>query len=443
MKKGNWVVALLSALAVLGVTGLAGAKTPQWSRQFGTSGDDAVFGAASAAGGVGYTFGMSWGDLGEGAFGGADAFVRKYSGAGSVLWTRQFGTAANDVAFGGATDANGNVYVVGFAGASLPGESFFGEVDAFLRKYNSQGNEVWTVQFGTDATDQALGVDIDSNGNIYVAGMTEGGFADEGGFSNASVPVPGRVRIAHLNAGSDNFLVKFTPAGAVAWFKQFGVDNKVDRALDVAVAPNGTSYVTGGTGGDLAGPLNGAGTTDVFLAAYTSDGTSLWTRQFGTPGDDEGLGVVVDAKNRPVISGRVNGRIEGQAWAGMFDAFFRRYTIVGAVQLTKQFGTPGDDGAWDVATDASNNIYLTGLAGGPLAGKTALGLGDAFIRRYKVGGGNSWTIQTGSSANEFGLAIDVAPTGAVFAGGYTEGGSFAGQPAFGALDAWFVKVPKT
>jgi hypothetical protein len=59
-----------------------------------------------------------------------------------------------------------------------------------------------------------------------------------------------------------------------------------------------------------------------------------------------------------------------------------------------------------------------------------------------VGGGNSWTIQAGSSARDFGLAIDLAPSGAVFAGGHTEG-SFAGQPAFGALDGWLVKVPKT
>jgi hypothetical protein len=217
----------------------------------------------------------------------------------------------------------------------------------------------------------------------------------------------------------------------------------VDQGFDLAVAPNGTSYVTGVTGGDLAGPLNGAGTTDVFLAAHAANGTSLWTRQFGTPGNDEGLGVGVDANSRPIISGRVTGPLPGQQWAGQFDAFFRRYTALGSAQLTKQFGTPGDDGAWEVATDTSSNIYLTGLAGGALPGQTALGLGDAFIRRYKVGGGNGWTIQTGSSAHEYGIAIDVAPNGAVFAGGYTEGGSFAGQPAFGGLDAWLVKVPKT
>ena len=71
-----------------------------------------------------------------------------YDPNGVEVWTRQFGTAAFDLASGVAVDDDGNVYVVGRTESVLSGQTSTGGSDAFIRKYNSVGMEVWTRQFG-------------------------------------------------------------------------------------------------------------------------------------------------------------------------------------------------------------------------------------------------------------------------------------------------------
>ena len=92
--------------------------------------------------------------------------------AQTVQWIRQFGSSDVDIAYGVAVNSSG-VYVVGYTIATLPGQTSAGSTDAFIRKYDSSGNVVWTRQFGTQGFDQAFAVAVDSTG-VYVAGLTNG-----------------------------------------------------------------------------------------------------------------------------------------------------------------------------------------------------------------------------------------------------------------------------
>src|SRR5262249_56354450 len=99
--------------------------------------------------------------------------VGKNAAAGSALWPRQFGTSATDFPTGVAVDASG-VYVTGYTLGILPGqagdEGFF---NAFVRKYDAAGNELWTRQFGASRFDVGQGVAVDASG-VYVVGTTDG-----------------------------------------------------------------------------------------------------------------------------------------------------------------------------------------------------------------------------------------------------------------------------
>lgn len=72
-----------------------------------------------------------------------------------IEWTRQFGTSSYDNECGVAAGPQGEVYVAGWTRGALPGQTFAGEDDVFLRKYDPDGNEVWTRQFGTSGYDNA------------------------------------------------------------------------------------------------------------------------------------------------------------------------------------------------------------------------------------------------------------------------------------------------
>ena len=96
---------------------------------------------------------------------------------GIVDWTRQLGTAANDVTRGIATDSSGNAYVTGFTKGDLDGDldgTNAGESDLFVVNYDSAGDRKWTQQLGTSRDDEAMGIATDSSGNVYVTGLTDG-----------------------------------------------------------------------------------------------------------------------------------------------------------------------------------------------------------------------------------------------------------------------------
>ena len=71
----------------------------------------------------------------------------------------------------GAVDASGSVYVAGFTGT--PPER--GDLqDALVVRYAADGTLLWTLPFGSSVNDLAHGIALDANGNVYVAGYTEG-----------------------------------------------------------------------------------------------------------------------------------------------------------------------------------------------------------------------------------------------------------------------------
>jgi hypothetical protein len=67
------------------------------------------------------------------------------------------------------------VYLAGSTDGVLPDQTSAGELDAFVRRYDRSGMEVWTRQFGTNASDAACAVSFDASG-IYVGGWTAGVF---------------------------------------------------------------------------------------------------------------------------------------------------------------------------------------------------------------------------------------------------------------------------
>src|SRR5262245_7281702 len=147
-----------------------------WTSQFGSSGSDYANGVAVDAAGI-YVVGYSSGVMPSGSLpantnkGGYDPFVSKFTSAGAMAWTSQFGSSSgSDYANGVAVDASG-VYVAGRTSGTLPGQTSAGGVDALVRKFDSAGSVVWTRQFGSSGSDYANGVAANAAG-VYVAGYT-------------------------------------------------------------------------------------------------------------------------------------------------------------------------------------------------------------------------------------------------------------------------------
>ena len=107
-----------------------------------------------------------------------DAYVRKLNASGGETWTRQFGTAGFDETKGLSTDSAGNVFAIGLAGSTLPGQVSAGSSDVLVSKYDPSGAESGTSQFGTSGSDNVLAGAGDA-GAVYAAGYTNGTFAGQ------------------------------------------------------------------------------------------------------------------------------------------------------------------------------------------------------------------------------------------------------------------------
>ena len=91
--------------------------------------------------------------------------------SGAIEWIRQFGTTggSTDVAQAVAIDGSGNVYVVGQVFGTLAGQTSAGGGDAYVRKYNAFGTLIWTRQIGTAGNDIAFAV-FATAADVYVGG---------------------------------------------------------------------------------------------------------------------------------------------------------------------------------------------------------------------------------------------------------------------------------
>jgi hypothetical protein len=228
----------------------------QWTRQLGTATWDYAHGVGtdSAANANVYVVGRTGGALdGNISMGSLDLFVVKYNSSGVKEWTRQLGAGAWTYATSVGTDRAANVYVAGVTWGSLDGNTIAGRSDLFVVKYNPSGTKQWTRQLGTTADEGAAGVSVDSVGNVYVAGYTEGSLD------------------GNITAGSsDAFILKYDPSGTKQWTRQLGSGTS-DYAADVAVDTLDNIYVSGSTMGALPGNTH-AGDYDLFIVKYQSDG---------------------------------------------------------------------------------------------------------------------------------------------------------------------------
>jgi hypothetical protein len=97
-------------------------------------------------------------------------------------------------------DTNGNVYVAGRSRIPPPGGEW--ATTAVLRKYDSTGAEQWIRETDPDGFDGWFSVDVDSAGDVYVAGYTDGS-------------------LLMLPLDADALIRKYDSSGAEKWTKEF------------------------------------------------------------------------------------------------------------------------------------------------------------------------------------------------------------------------------
>ena len=335
-----------------------------------------------------------------------------------VAWVRQF-AYAGDFAAGVATGPGNSVYVAGLTYGNLDGQHGVGWDnpwgDAFLTKSDSTGYNYGSRQLGSSWQEISYGVAADQLGNVFIAGTTEGPM-----FSSFKGGI------------LDGFFAKFNgETGGTLVQSQIGSD-KSDECRDVAADGLGNGYVVGFTSGVLG--ASNLGGTDAFVIKSAASGPG-WTQQFGTGGDDQGLGIAADALGNIFVAGHTTGNLDGDN-AGGRDAFVTKFDPTGSLQWSRQLGTGTDEEALAAATDGQGNVFIAGYTTGDLYDTNAGGR-DAFLTKYDSTGSVLWSRQFGTGDDDQAAGVTLDGIGNVFLSGYTSG-DLGGDNA-GGRDAFVTK----
>ncbi len=391
--RGMFLLLFLAALAAP----LPAATAPAlvWGRQLGTPANDFAGTLAVDAAGNCILAGATSGDIAAKNAGGSDAVVAKFDAAGQAVWTRQFGTAADDGVRAVAVDTAGNVFIAGATGGRL-GREQFGRTDGFVAKLDPAGQTVWLEQFGSAGDEEGRAIALDAAGNIYVTGST-------------TASADGTVL-----AAPDAFARKFDADGRGVWYRQWGTDGAED-ARSIAVGPQGDLFVTGGTAGDLAGH-GSAGKMDLFLTKLDPTGAVVWHRQFGTVESEVGMKLLVDGQGRIYLGGSSGGEFAGPQ-AGQGDAILLRLTPDGELVWKRQFGTARWDGIHGLALTTDGRIVAGGCQNWDQC--------QAFLREFDADGNEVWQTKVATDQIICGTQIGLDARGNIYQVGGTHG------PAFG------------
>jgi hypothetical protein len=206
-------------------------------------------------------------------------------------------------------DYAGYAYIVGSdLGLSVPitagtfGENYSGEIgDGYIGKLNPSGTAVeyasWLQINGGELNHGQWGardIDVDANGNTYVAYFTATNF-----FDLPIPPEPGQAGIKKINADCTQ----------VIWDKKIGGSER-DEAWSVAVDGRGGVYLYGSSRSndfettDDALQSSFAGQTDLFLAKFkASNGNILYSTLLGGSDQDMPRAMVVDSFGAAYLTG--------------------------------------------------------------------------------------------------------------------------------------------
>jgi hypothetical protein len=261
-------------------------------------------------------------------------------------------------AFGGASEDQGRSvkqtldkgYIVACATSSLG----IGGNDVFLLKLDSMGMHQWSRTYGG----------LNAEWGYSVVQLQDSGYA-VAGYTNS------------FGAGGyDMYLIRTDKNGDTLWTKTYG-GTDWDLAYSIQATSDGGFILCGTTGS------YGAGNDDVYLVKTNAMGDTLWTRTFGTTGNEEGRSVWQNTDGGYFITGSTTNSVNGG-----IDIYYIRTDANGSAIWTRTLGGALDEESYSGMQALDGNFVMAGYTDSYSAGSDV-----GYIVKTNVNGDTLWTRQ--------------------------------------------------
>ena len=325
-----------------------------------------------------------------------------------------------------AMDEFGNTYLVGSTTGDMGSFHIGEEQDVFLSKYDSAGNLTWQRMLGATDTADGFAIEVDANNNVVIAGSVTGQLTEDG-----------------RGGGVDSFVTKYNSEGAEVFTRQVA-PTADDSALALAIAADGSIYVSGQTSAALASGLTYSGGTDAYITKLDDAGELIYNRQFGGANDDKITSIAVAADGNLIVGGEIKTPTSKDAFVRKFDESDGTSAAIWDIDLGDM-----EAGALNAIAVDGNKVYVVGAtsnasldAGGTgTINGTHAGVQDGFIFEIDDSGNSAAAVQTtyiGSENTDRIYDIKVSG-GDLYIAGDTLGG-IGGETLSGDVDGFAAKL---
>ncbi len=299
-----------------------------------------------------------------------------------IVWSKTYGGVDGDYAMSVQQTKDGG-YIVGGYTASYGA----GDLDAWLIKTDSEGNELWSKTYGGEFADGALCVIETNDGGYAIAGYAE---YSQGNF--------------------ELWIIKTYENGTEVWSKRY---RKGNRVFGNCIIETEYGYV-------VVAKASG----DVWLVGTDENGEMVWNNTFGGAGGDTGDAVIQDDYGDYVIVGTTYSFGEGDP-----DIWLIKTNETGEELWNKTFGGAGHDTGGDIIQTYDGGFAITGSLT-PYTG----GWRDVCLIKTDKYGNETWTNLYGGDDLDYGKSLIQTIDGDYLIAGITHS---YGPKGF---NAWMIKA---
>ncbi|TFH64746.1 MAG: hypothetical protein E4G91_04830 [Candidatus Zixiibacteriota bacterium] len=274
-----------------------------------------------------------------------------------------------------AIDRSGHIYVTGqttsdnFPIVSALQDTHSAQDDIFIARFCPTGDTLeFCTYVGGNGNDQATGITLDKDGNIWICGGT------------TSTDLRTVLPLKAQNSGYEDALIAcLSSAGDTLLFSSYLGGNGQDRASDLVVDNYGSIGVVGSTSssnfptvGALIDTLAGTA-TDVFVCKINATSKALtYSTYFGGSGADNAVGIVIDVDGAIYLSGMTNShdlpvvQPLQDTLLGGFDLFIAKIDFSGAPLIRSTYwGGVQDDVPRGMALTSDGKVIIVGRTYSP------------------------------------------------------------------------------